>query len=333
MITIENVPPETAEKLCRKITTDLPEYFGLPEANEYYAAGIRSRSNLAAKVDSDYVGLISIDFPYPDNAGIYWMAILHGCHGKGIGRKLAEAAFRYAKHCGAKSITVETLAPFESDENYLKTYNFYRSLGFSPLFNLKPAGYEWNMVYMMRLLEPGYDMNKICDISSRKLDRVDIPGIINSFRRVDWPKPASLFESYFSEQRNEKRLVWLAFYHEQFAGYVTLKWQSLYKPFTENNIPEIMDLNVLPQYRKCGVGSYLLHIAEQEAAKRSSVVGIGVGLYAGIDGGYGNAQRLYVKLGYIPDGRGVTYHYEPVKPGSSHMVNDDLVLWFTKKLR
>ena len=28
-----------ADALCREITADLPEYFGIPEANEHYAAG------------------------------------------------------------------------------------------------------------------------------------------------------------------------------------------------------------------------------------------------------------------------------------------------------
>ena len=32
----------------------------------------------------------------------------------------------------------------------------------------------------------------------------------------------------------------------------------------------------------------------------------GGGLYAGADGGYGAAQMLYVKRGYITDGKGVT---------------------------
>ncbi|HCE6154635.1 TPA: N-acetyltransferase, partial [Legionella pneumophila] len=63
------------------------------------------------------------------------------------------------------------------------------------------------------------------------------------------------------------------------------------------------------------------------------VVGIGVGLYGGHDGGYGQAQRLYVNRGYIPDGLGVTYGYKPTVPGQTYPLDDDLILWFTKKLR
>ena len=49
MIKIEEISQEVAEGLCRKITEDLPEYFGLPDANEHYAVGVRSRHNFTAK--------------------------------------------------------------------------------------------------------------------------------------------------------------------------------------------------------------------------------------------------------------------------------------------
>ncbi len=161
----------------------------------------------------------------------------------------------------------------------------------------------------------------------------DIPIIVDAFGRANWPKPAAIFETYLQEQLTGARLVWVAYVNDQFAGYVTLNWQSQYESFAAARIPEIMDLNVLPPFRKVGVGSMLLDIAEKEAATKSEVVGIGVGLYAGEDRGYGSAQRLYVKRGYIPDGQGVTYNYQPNIPGNSYPLDDDLVLWFTKKLR
>lgn len=153
MIIIESVSQDIAEWVCRKITADLPEYFGLPEANEQYAIGVRARHNIAAKIGDDYLGLISIDFPYPNNSNIYWMAVLRQYHKQGIGCKLLEAACKLARENHAKTMTVETLALSESDKNYLKTYNFYLSNGFSPLINVKPQGYQWNMVYMFKCLE------------------------------------------------------------------------------------------------------------------------------------------------------------------------------------
>ncbi len=167
----------------------------------------------------------------------------------------------------------------------------------------------------------------------RPLTETDIPQIVEAFYTIHWDKPASLFKRYLQEQESGERLVWLALKQELPAGYITLKWQSLYPPFHDQNIPEIVDLNVLPPFRRCGIGSLLLDKAETEAATQSDQVGIGVGLYAGEDGGYGAAQRLYVKRGYVPDGRGVTYHYQPTVPGKSYPLDDDLVLWLTKELR
>lgn len=168
--------------------------------------------------------------------------------------------------------------------------------------------------------------------SIRSLTEGDIKAIVSSFHQIGWNKPASLFKEYLKEQEAGERIVWVAHFKGEFAGYVTLKWQSQYPSFKAQNIPEIVDLNVLPAYRKIGVGSLLLDTAEKEAATKSQIIGIGVGLYAGEDGGYGSAQRLYVKRGYIPDGKGVTYNYEPTIPGNSYPLDDDLALWFTKRL-
>ena len=118
---------------------------------------------------------------------------------------------------------------------------------------------------------------------------------------------SSLFARYLKEQEAAERLLWVAHVHAQFPGYVTLKWQSQYPSFKAQNIPEIIDLNVLPGFRKTGVGCLLLDTTEKQAATKSQIIGMGIGLYADADGGYGAAQRLYVKSGYIPDGKGVTY--------------------------
>jgi GNAT superfamily N-acetyltransferase len=170
-------------------------------------------------------------------------------------------------------------------------------------------------------------------IQIRPLIREDIAAISEAFNEIGWNKPATLFERYLKEQELGARIVWVAHFKGKFAGYVILKWKSQYPLFKEQNIPKIMDLNVLPSFRKMGIGSLLLDAAEKKAATRSDTIGIGVGLYAGADGGYGSAQRLYVKRGYIPDGKGVTYNYEPTIPGNSYALDDDLVLWFTKKLK
>jgi len=88
---------------------------------------------------------------------------------------------------------------------------------------------------------------------------------------------------------------------EQVIGYNNVVSQSGYPPFRELGIPEINDLNVIAEYRKRGIGTALIQRAEDAARLHGhNIMGIGFGLSAQD----GAAQRLYPKLGYIPDGRG-----------------------------
>ena len=48
--------------------------------------------------------------------------------------------------------------------------------------------------------------------------------------------------------------------------------------------------------------------------------------------GYGSAQKLYVKRGYIPDGKGVTYNDVEIIPVQSYPVDDTMILCLTKWL-
>lgn len=163
----------------------------------------------------------------------------------------------------------------------------------------------------------------------RPLMQTDIPFIVAAFAEMGWNKPASLYKQYLKEQTSGKRCVWVAWMDHSFAGYVTLKWHSDYQQFANQHIPEINDLNVVTKFRRQGVGSQLLALAEAEAAKQAKIVGLGVGLYAD----YGQAQKLYIKRGYAPDGLGVTYKNKQVKPDQLVQVDDDLILWLVKGLQ
>ena len=165
-------------------------------------------------------------------------------------------------------------------------------------------------------------------LSIRMLQDRDIGEIADAFIALGWNKPASQYERYLSEQVGGQREVFVAFAAEGFAGYLTIVWQSAHEPFQTNGIPEIVDFNVLPHLRRRGIGSRLMDEAERRIAERAPVAGIGVG----IDVNYGAAQRLYVKRGYIPDGRGLSSHGRPVIHGQAVVVDDGLVLYFTKQL-
>mgnify|MGYP000140209214 CR=1 FL=1 len=233
---------------------------------------------------------------------------------QGIATKLMNHAFEYGKSRGCIFAFVETM-------NF-QALGFYQKLGFK--VDLSRHGYDKNTSFHYLKI----DLTEVKpQVVIRPLVEADISVIVSQFAQNNWPKSVSTFKMYFKEQQMNERLVWVTYSKDQFTGYVTLKWQSRYEPFRIKSTPEIMDLNVLPSFQGQGIGSILLKTAEEEAFKKSHTVGIGVGLYAG----YGNAQRLYIKHGYVPDGNGITYNYRPVEPGTTTLVDDDLVLWFIKK--
>jgi GNAT superfamily N-acetyltransferase len=162
----------------------------------------------------------------------------------------------------------------------------------------------------------------------------DIIPIAAAFAELGWDKPASQYEKYLSEQKSGQRVILVAWAGLQrlqtleFAGYITVCWQSAYAPFRGQGIPEIVDFNVLPKFRRQGIGAALMDEAENRIAAVSPVVGLGVGMTAD----YGAAQRMYAKRGYIPDGRGLHSRGQPVQYGQSVPVDDDLVLYLTKTL-
>jgi GNAT superfamily N-acetyltransferase len=163
----------------------------------------------------------------------------------------------------------------------------------------------------------------------RALRSADASALSAAFTSIGWSKPAEKFVRYAAEADTGSRTNWVAIVHGEMAGYVTLRWDPDYSGIAGLGIPEIQDLNVLPQFRRRGIASALLDRAEAEAARRSPVVAIGVGLHPG----YNAAQVLYAKRGYIPDGLGVTYGDRFVKEGESLPFDNSLVLHFTKELK
>lgn len=161
------------------------------------------------------------------------------------------------------------------------------------------------------------------------LHESDLDEIVLAFKQIGWHKPKSIYESYLDEQSSGVRSILIARNNGKFCGYVTIKWVSDYLPFAENNIPEIADLNVLPEHRKQGIGTKLIQTCEQAAKEKGrALIGLGVGLTAD----YGSAQRLYIHLGYVPDAKGIHYKCQAVKYSESVAVDDDLILYLTKNL-
>lgn len=163
----------------------------------------------------------------------------------------------------------------------------------------------------------------------RRLQPTDPARIAQAFAAQGWTKPADKYERYLEELRQGSRDVLVAEYEGGFAGYLTVVWESAYPPFREGGIPEIADFNVLIHCRRRGIGTALTDEAEARIEERSPVAGISVGLTAD----YGAAQILYVRRGYVPDGRGIWDGNRWLEWGNRIRVDDELVLLLKKQLR
>ncbi len=140
-------------------------------------------------------------------------------------------------------------------------------------------------------------------IAIRQMNKDDIDGIAQTFAK--WHKERPQYQSYFDEEQKGERVVLVALSGEEIVGYVTVVWESGYAPFREGGIPEIVDLNVITEYQRQGIGTLLIQTAERIVAERPKPL-IGISVEQSPD--YAVANRLYPKLGYVPDGRGITSH-------------------------
>lgn len=113
------------------------------------------------------------------------------------------------------------------------------------------------------------------------------------------------------------------------AGYVSVYPYCMDGALGGKGLSEIVDFNVLEKFRRKGVGTVLMDIAEKIAVEYSDTAYLGVGLHSG----YGAAQRLYVKRGYVPDGSGVWYGDKICNPYAACVNDDDLILYLSKKLK
>ncbi|MDZ4991567.1 GNAT family N-acetyltransferase [Clostridium perfringens] len=164
------------------------------------------------------------------------------------------------------------------------------------------------------------------NIQIRDMLKSDILDFNKAFELQGWEKPISLFEKYYKEQKNGNRRIFVASMENQVLGYATLLPNDENGPFANMNIPTVRDFNVLEKYQKNGIGTALLNKIESIVKEYSDKICLGVGLHSG----YGSAQRMYVKRGYVPDGSGVWYNNMVLEQYADCKNNDDLVLYLAK---
>ncbi len=163
------------------------------------------------------------------------------------------------------------------------------------------------------------------------LERGNLDELVNNFTFpwVGAEKTRARWQEWYAQHESGERFVCLVKKDSRIVGYGSLLAESAYKPFEEDEVFEIADLWIAKPEREQGLATLLISYFESIAQDEEAMyIGMGVPLYAS----YAAAQCLCVRLGYLPDGQGMTYKGVPVVPGKQYPVDDDLRLWFIKDL-
>lgn len=163
----------------------------------------------------------------------------------------------------------------------------------------------------------------------RNMEPADAQPLTDGEHAQGWDTDIAKFEMRLSDQAEGRAIALVAEMDGKPVGYINVYPDAKYGAFGNRGLPEIVDFGVLAPYRCRGIGGRLMDVAERIAGEYADTVYLGVGLH----NGYGSAQRMYVKRGYIPDGTGVWYRDQVCDPYAPCANDDDLVLYLSKKLK
>lgn len=235
---------------------------------------------------------------------------------QGLGSRLMDRALAYGLEQNCPFAFVETMS--------FQALDFYQKMGFVLDFTRSGYAHGTSFHYLSKKL------TLLTDCHIRPLREQDIVTLSDLY--FPWStreETVAKWTGYLNEQQIGSRMACVVEQNGKIVGYGSLLRASEYLHFRHNKIPEINDIWVYEESRKKGIATTLIahleHLAKQEGY---TTIGIGVGLYRD----YGAAQRLYFRLGYAPDGEGITYKHTAVVPGEKYAVDDDLILWLTKPL-
>lgn len=164
----------------------------------------------------------------------------------------------------------------------------------------------------------------------RKATQEDIEALYSLTSAENHVKDEGYFERCFEEASNGRREFFIVEDDNNLAGYCFYQRFPRYQPFKSLGIPEIQDIYIHPSHRQKGLATALIQACIDEARKeQKDIIGLGVGLTSN----YGKAQKLYVKMGFEPDGAGAVYERENVRPGALYKMDDELCLMMVKPLK
>lgn len=170
-------------------------------------------------------------------------------------------------------------------------------------------------------------MFSIADIEICLMNVNDIPSICKATDNYS-EQNIEYLRRQLKNQEKEECSALLALYNGKIAGYVFLYYKCKWGGLANCNLPCVIDLLVIEKYRRKGIATALLDVAENIATSHGNKVYLDVCL----NSEYGAAQCLYIKRGYIPDGKGLYYEEKVCEIDAVCRNNDELTLCLIKEL-
>lgn len=144
--------PAARSRTCRALIDRLPDWFGIPEANDHYVEGVAALDAFGAfDPDDNCVGLVALRRHHDATLEIWWMGVDPDWHRRGVGRALVARVEEMARAEGRSRIVAASLGPQDDDPGYAATRRFYEGMGFVLLCPASHADDDDNpLVWMLR---------------------------------------------------------------------------------------------------------------------------------------------------------------------------------------
>lgn len=136
------------------------------------------------------------------------------------------------------------------------------------------------------------------------------------------------YERHLANQSKNDCSILIALVDGKIAGHVFLYYHCRWGGLKNQGLPCVVDLFVFEPYRRAGIATLLMDACEKIARKYSDCIYLDVGL----NSDYGPAQRMYIRRGYLPDGKGAYYRQEVCAVDAECRNDDELTLCLIKNL-
>lgn len=165
------------------------------------------------------------------------------------------------------------------------------------------------------------------DLHIRDLRKEDIMELDHHLVEQHWSPKTEVYQQRLIQAKEKTFFSLVAIYKNNVAGHINLYLDKDVGPY--QGVAYIEDLLVFEKFQNLGIASHLIDVCEKITKKnKKQLMTLSVGLHHG----YGKAQRLYIKKGYLPDGSGAWYQQHIATPYTVINHDDDFVLYLEKEL-